>query len=588
MRGIAVNMVAEPEGNPDEFSISIAGVDLASGTRVEFPKSGVTAIVGPNNSGKSTLLRQITAHVAQGPSARVRDKTFLVDGVQLQMSGTAADAVAWLKKHVVVTEDNGIAIYHGVRAGGIQEGNVLVRFREGINAGLQELNSLLVFYGDAWNRLNGASAVEQRDVFSSPPTAPMHVLQDDFMLFEELNQICEKVFGKSLTLDRLSKQVNLRVGRTGVPAPSVERVTEEYLAALSALPHLMEQGDGMKSMLGMLTPLLTSTYPVIFIDEPEAFLHPPQAAAVGKILGEQAKLRGAQIILATHDRNLLTGLLESDAEVSIVRLDRSASDVTRSHQLNARDLRDVWADPVLRYSNVLDGLFHRLVVLAEGDRDCHFYAAALEDAAASVGLPFSSGDVLFVPSGGKGGIPRLAKILRSVNVPVVASPDLDVLNNREMIKSIVESFGGDWSDLESDYNSATAAFRQPPDKVTVAQVLAALNGIFGERGSELFTSETRKEFAAQMRTKESMWSDLKDYGVLAFKGQAAQAAQRLLDKLDSIGVVAVRVGELEKFAPTLGVAKGPAWLPAAIGAGSHRDRDVRGHVMTLIAKANLD
>ncbi|MFF4291701.1 ATP-dependent endonuclease, partial [Streptomyces sp. NPDC001633] len=408
-------MTTEPEGNPSEFSLSVAGVDLASGTRIEFPRSGVTAIVGPNNSGKSTLLRQITAHIAQGEGARVRDNTFLVNRVQLEMTGTVADAVAWMKKHVVVTNNNGTSIFHGVRVQGIQEGSVYTRFREGISGGLQELNGFLVFYGDAWNRLNGASPVEQRDLFSSPPTEPIHVLQDDFMLFEELNQICEKVFGKPLTLDRLSKQVNLRVGRTGVPAPSVERVTEEYLSALSALPPLMGQGDGMKSMLGMLTPLLTSTYPVIFIDEPEAFLHPPQATAVGKILGEQAKLRQTQIILATHDKNLLAGLLESDAEVSIVRLDRSADDVTRSHQLNSRELRDVWADPVLRYSNVLDGLFHRMAVLAEGDRDCHFYSAALDDAATSVGLPFSAGDVLFIPSGGKGGIPRLARILRSVN-----------------------------------------------------------------------------------------------------------------------------------------------------------------------------
>ncbi len=457
----------------------------------------------------------------------------------------------------------------------------------GGNGGLQELNGFLTFYGDAWNRLNGASPVEQRDVFSSPPTSPIHILQDNFKLFEELNQISERVFRESLTLDRLSKQVNLRVGVTGVPSPSIDRPTKEYLSALSALPHLMEQGDGMKSLIGMLTPLLTSTYPIIFIDEPEAFLHPPQATAVGRILGEQAKLRRAQIILATHDKNLLAGLLESDAEISIVRLDRSASNVTRSYQLNARELRDIWDDPVLRYSNLLDGLFHRLVVLAEGDRDCHYYSAALEDASANASLPFSASDVLFVPSGGKAGMPRLARVLRSVDVPVVASPDLDVLNNRDMIKSLVESLDGDWSELERDYDVATAAFRQPPDRVTVAQVLAALNGVFSQRGDEIFTTEVKKDFAAHMRTKESLWADLKEYGMLAFKGQAAQAAQRLLAKLDSIGVVAVRVGELEKFAPTLGVAKGPAWLPAAIAAGSHREPEARAHVTKLATASGL-
>ncbi|MER6493537.1 MULTISPECIES: ATP-dependent nuclease [Streptomyces] len=574
--------------NQNEFSVFVAGVDLTSGTRIDFPKSGVTAIVGPNNSGKSTLLRQITSHISQGVRARVQDNTFLVEGVQLQMTGTLDDALAWMRRHAVVTRNGGTLIYHGVRGGQIHESNIRMRFQEmGGNGGLQELNGFLTFYGDAWNRLNGASPVEQRDVFSSPPTSPIHILQDNFKLFEELNQISERVFRESLTLDRLSKQVNLRVGVTGVPSPSIDRPTKEYLSALSALPHLMEQGDGMKSLIGMLTPLLTSTYPIIFIDEPEAFLHPPQATAVGRILGEQAKLRRAQIILATHDKNLLAGLLESDAEISIVRLDRSASNVTRSYQLNARELRDIWDDPVLRYSNLLDGLFHRLVVLAEGDRDCHYYSAALEDASANASLPFSASDVLFVPSGGKAGMPRLARVLRSVDVPVVASPDLDVLNNRDMIKSLVESLDGDWSELERDYDVATAAFRQPPDRVTVAQVLAALNGVFSQRGDEIFTTEVKKDFAAHMRTKESLWADLKEYGMLAFKGQAAQAAQRLLAKLDSIGVVAVRVGELEKFAPTLGVAKGPAWLPAAIAAGSHREPEARAHVTKLATASGL-
>jgi ABC-type cobalamin/Fe3+-siderophores transport system ATPase subunit len=581
-------MNAEPPGDPDRFCIAIASVELASGDRIEIPKSGVTAIVGANNAGKTTLLRQMTSHVAYGPNVRERDNTFLVNRVELTMTGKLSDAMAWVEKHSMVIKRGGHVFFHGVRTDGIEEGNVRLRFQEGIAGGLQELNGLLAFYGDAWGRLAGASPVEQRDNFSSPPTAPLHVLQDDPNLFDELNQISLRVFRRPLTLDRLSRHVNLRIGRTGVRAPSVERVTEEYLAALSALPRLDEQGDGMKSLIGMLTPLLASTYPIVFIDEPEAFLHPPQAAALGRILGEQAKLRRTQIVLATHDKNLLAGLLESEAEISIVRLDRSARDVTSAHQLDVQDLRTIWNDPVLRYSNILDGLFHRLVVLAEGERDCRFYAAALEEAAAGEGSSFSAGDVLFVPSGGKDGMPRLAKLLRSVNVPVAASPDIDVLNNRDAIRSLVEAVGGDWSELHRDYEAATAAFRQPRDKVTVEQVLAALKGVFEGRGDEYFSSEVKREFAAQMRSKENPWAELKFYGELAFKGEAAAAAQRLLAKLDSVGVVAVRVGELERFAPSLGVAKGPAWLPAAIAAGAHREAAARRHVSALIAVAGPD
>lgn len=571
---------ADSNGDSKEFSISIAGVELTTGDRIDFPQSGVTAIVGSNNSGKSTLLRQITSHITRGQQAAELDRTFLVHRVIFERSGTVNDALAWLREHAVELDRGGQRVFFGPGVEGVPLNDVATRLRD-IGLGLHELNNFFVFYGDAWQRLQGATPVEMRDIFSAPPTSPLHVLQDDYKLFEELNRISLEVFRQPLTLDRLSKRVNLRVGDPGVPTPKIDRVTEEYLTALSSLPPLMQQGDGMRSLLGLLVPLVTSAYPIVFIDEPEAFLHPPQAAALGRILGEQAKERGIQVILATHDRNMISGLLASEADVSIVRLNRSVDDETSVHQLNVGDLREIWDDPVLRYSNVLDGLFHRLVVLAEADGDCRFYSAALEESASDLGLPFPPGDVLFVPSGGKAGMSKLARALRAVDVPVAASPDMDLLNDRETLKGLIQSLGGVWAEYERDYDLATAPFRQPRDKVLVSQIISTLNAVFADRGDEPFTAEVRGEFATQLRAKESPWSDVKQYGELAFKGEAAQALQRLLSKLEKLGIVLARVGELERFAPALGVAKGAAWLPAALKAGAHKEPPARRHVTAL-------
>ncbi|MFJ7334649.1 ATP-dependent nuclease [Streptomyces sp. NPDC101116] len=575
-----MEIVVEPDANPEAFSISIASVELLTGDRLEFPKSGVTAIVGPNNCGKSTLLRQITSHIARGQKVAQQENTFLVRRVTLESSGTLDDGLAWLRQHVVEVERGGVPLLFGPGAEGVRLDAAMFRLKKP-EEGLQELNNLLVFYGDAWQRLQGATPIEMREKFSDPPASPLHVLQDDHELFQELNRISMEVFRQPLTLDRLSKRVNLRVGDPGVPTPKIDRVTDEYLSSLASLPELMQQGDGMRSLLGLLVPLVTSTYPIVFIDEPEAFLHPPQATALGRILGEQAKGRGIQIILATHDRNLISGLLESEADVSIVRLNRTVGDKASAHQLNGRDLREIWSDPVLRYSNILEGLFHRLVVLAEADGDCRFYSAALEEAASQLALPFPPGDVLFVPSGGKAGMPKLAKTLRAVNVPVAASPDMDLLNDKSAIKALVQSLGGAWPDYERDYVLATEPFRKPRDKVSVDQILSTLKAVFSERGDEPFTAEIREDFMAQLRSKESPWSEVKQYGELAFKGQAGPALQRLLSQLEALGIVLARVGELERFAPNLGVAKGAAWLPAAIKAGAHKNSAARNHVLAL-------
>ncbi|PJM93555.1 ATP-dependent nuclease [Streptomyces sp. CB01373] len=572
-------------GNADDFSIHIPAVELIGGGIVTLPRSGVTAIVGPNNAGKSTLLREIAAHVKHGHlNARLNSTAHIVDRILIKQSGSLDDARAWISQHATTVNLSGQN--HFVRPGAqVPIDAVNWRLVPDISeGGLQEVNDLLAFYGDAWGRMNGAAPVEMRDVFNGPALSPLHILQDRRDLFDELNSMSLEVFGQPLTLDRLSRNVNLRVGDTGVPVPKIDEISEEYWRALASLPPLTVQGDGMKSLIGLLVPLVTSAYPIVFIDEPEAFLHPPQAMALGRILGEQAKSKRTQVVLATHDRNLLSGLLQSETDVSIIRLERGGDGRTRAHQLNVDDLREIWDDPVLRYSNVLDGLFHKAVVLAEGERDCKFYSSALEEWEPKGGLPIPSGDILFVPSGGKDGFPRLAKVLRSVSVPVVASPDLDILNDRGKLRVLVQAMGGDWSLLQQDYDRATAEFRQPREATYVSHVLSALNGVFSSRQGERFTAEIRSEFMAQLRSRGNPWSSLKDYGELAFHADPV-AAQRLLDNLESMRIVAVRVGELERFAPHLGVAKGAGWLPAAITADYHRGEAVRKHVASLVTAA---
>ncbi len=580
----------EPTGDASNFSVHIPSVKMAGGSHITLPQSGVTAVVGPNNAGKSTFLRELTAHLRHGrANARMHSTSFVVDRVEVKRGGSVEDGREWCSQHArtVIRDGQEWFVRPGASAGGIPIGAVDWRLRADLTeSGTQELYDLFAFFGDAWQRINGAISVEMREEFNTPAISPLHALQDDSNLMNELRRISLEVFGKDMTLDRLSKQVNLRVGSTGISAPAIDNISEEYWKALSGLPKLMDQGDGMKSLIGLLLPLLTSAYPIVFIDEPEAFLHPPQAMALGRILGEQAREKKIQVVLATHDRNLISGLLQSEADMSIVRLERSQDDETTAHQLNVGDLKELWDDPVLRYSNVLDGLFHKAVVLAEAERDCRFYSSALAEFEPKGELSMLPGDILFVPSGGKDGLPRLARILKSVSVPVVASPDLDILNDRGKVRTLVEAMGGDWDHVKNDYDKATSEFRQPREAVEISHVLAALNGTFLSRQGEKFTAAVRQEFMIQLRSKGNPWAPLKEYGELAFRGNP-KAAQDMLNKLDSIGIVAVRVGELERFTPQLGVSKGPAWLPAAIASNGHKSDAARRHVASLVAASQV-
>jgi hypothetical protein len=339
----------------------------------------------------------------------------------------------------------------------------------------------------------------------------------------------------------------------------------------------------------MILPILTGTHPIFVIDEPEAFLHPPQASALGNELGALARANGLQIILATHDRNLLTGLLQSDADVSVVRLSRSETS-TKAYQLDASELRDVWNDPVLRYSNILEGLFHRMVVLAESDHDCRFYAAALDYAATQSKLPLAPSDVLFVPAGGKAGLARLARALHAVRVPVIVSPDLDILNDRVVLRGLFEGCRGQWSTIAADYDLAMKPFHHVKNPRSVSDVLQAITAVLSVTPNEQYAEEHQRAVRQQLHVP-SPFAELKKIGEKALMTvpESAVAATRLLSALKAVGIIPVHVGELERFAPLLEVSKGPAWLPAALKAGAHRDADAQEHVRRLLdAWTDLD
>ncbi|WP_175274799.1 ATP-dependent nuclease [Prescottella equi] len=408
---------------------------------------------------------------------------------------------------------------------------------------------------------------------------PIHFIEDDEVLFNELADLSVKIFGQPLTLDRLSGKSQFRVGETTTPAPPIDKVSNQYIAELAELVPLHEQGDGMQSVLGVLIPTVAAVYPVVLIDEPEAFLHPPQARILGAALSGIAASRGIQIIIATHDRNIVAGLLDTpDVPVTVARLTRNGNEA-RIHQLESDKLREVWNSPSLRYTNILDGLFHQFVVLAENERDCGFYAATLSEYSNLRDHSVQPHDVLFLPTNGKHSMAQLATVLSAVGVKVVASPDLDVLNEERTIKLIVNSVGGDWDSMHRNYSTATNEFRQPRRKLTNADVQVVISSILEKDSNAIYTGDVKRSVQASLQV-ESEWSRLKDYGAVAFKAERA-AADTLLADLDAVGVVAVRVGELEGFASKF--SKGASWLREALADNAHKTPEAFDHIRRIVS-----
>ncbi|MCA0331085.1 MAG: AAA family ATPase [Actinobacteria bacterium] len=569
-------------GDASKFGFALTKARLLNGDEVAFTTAGVTAIVGGNNVGKSTFLVELINLIAHH-SGNTPPPSRIVSSIETLKEGDRRDAVAWLAEHATFLGDANNPGFQRPNAGH-QHVQQQVSHWGSAAPETGPMHPFLCFYGNAQGRFGMAGNAQLRDSHEEPASHPVHALQDDRQLLDELNATSLEIFRTQLTLDNLGRTVRLRVGALSLPAPPVDAVTQEYRDAMAQLPELDAQGDGMRSLLGLLLPLITAKYPLIAIDEPEAFLHPPQAHALGRSLGSLAADKHVQVIVATHDKDFLAGLLESDAPVSVVRLTRDGS-LVRAHQLPEDGVRDLWTDPVLRYTNVLDGLFYQLVVLAEAENDCSYLAAALDALSESgfEGLP-AKNEVLFLPTGGKDGMAKVARSLSSVNVPVVAAPDLDALSDRGKLKALVEAVGGSWNeDLDSVYDASTRDLRVAGEVVKVGVVVDAVNQLLGGRRDEQYTQEHRDTVKAQLRAGSGPWAEVKQHGLSAFKGEAGPSVRRLLELLADQHVVLVHDGELESLAPEVSARKGPGWLSAALEAGAHKNNQTQAHILRVVS-----
>ena len=158
------------------------------------------------------------------------------------------------------------------------------------------------------------------------------------------------------------------------------------------------------------------------IDEPESFLHPPQARIMGQIIGQTLGSH-QQAFISTHSEEIIKGLLEvCPHRIKIVRITRD-KDTNHFSILNNEDFSKVWNDPLLRYSNIMASLFHKTVVLCESDSDCKMYSI-IENHIKQKEQKYS--ETLFIHCGGKHRMSKIIIALRALDIDVKLIADIDL------------------------------------------------------------------------------------------------------------------------------------------------------------------
>ncbi len=530
----------------EKFTYKIDEIRFSDGTCIQ--PSALTVIVGPNNSGKSRALRDIETLITGRSRPRV-----VVTGLSHSMPRDVCEFREAYKVEPHTDQNNSIFF-------GCLSSNLTTRHRVHIGHDWEEeLGKHLSLQNDharvilaSWfgNMFVSMFSTEDRlklvkESESALPDDAESLLQALYVegreVEDEIRLIFQEAFQKDIRLDYSAlRKLLLRIGNDLSSAPADGR---DALGYYKTVEKLDDQGDGMRSFIATLITLFVGKRPVLLLDEPEAFLHPPQAFRLGEVIAQQSSA-DRQVIVATHSSELLRGILSQRQDVTILRVNRieEKSDVKI---LSSKDVALFANDPLLSSTRILDGIFYKGAIIVEADADAVFYQR--------IGRQLSGADNYhFAHAHNKQTVARVLAPYLSLGIRYAAIVDFDIIRVKSEFISLVEKFKFSKEDtlaLDKLRSKIVEYVEKVPPAELLEKVLDSLRKKIAavESDSQNADLKLSKLLADLKKVRESgtAWEIYKKKGRLALDDAGREAFDELWKICASKGLFIVPIGELE-------------------------------------------
>lgn len=500
----------------------VPGADTES-----FQTTPITVFVGPNNSGKSKVLREINRYCSNGQR---ESSDVIIERIEFEnFSDESADeriqrVTLPRKIGEALNPDHVIIGKRGTR-NQVQRDRLLQALQDPNGQSRNfcpwylAFNTLIL---DGKNRINLINQQSAGDLQHDPQSS-FQVLFRDNVRRSEVRRIIHDAFNLFFTIDPTHLgQLRLRLSGRAPNSEQEERGIHDEAVRFhgNALP-IEEASDGVKAFTGMITEIVAGDPHVLLIDEPEAFLHPALSFNLGKEIALASLGSEKRLFVSTHSPNFVMGCIQSGAPVNIVRLTyRNA--VATARLLPSAEILRLMRNPLLRSTGVLGGLFYEFVVVTESDTDRAFYQEINERLlryAPDRGIP----NCLFLNAQNKQTVRTIILPLRELGIPTAGVVDIDVLKEGGRV----------WTDFLS------TGFVPDLEQESLATLRAAAKQKFDATGRDM----------------------KRDGGVAILSSHDREAVGNLFDRLQQYGLFVVRRGELESWLSNLrGTGHGPSWL----------------------------
>lgn len=519
----------------------IKELHFSDGQAMALERDSIVVFVGPNNAGKTTCLRDIYSHLSGDPCQGLV--------ASIYYDKPSVSDVERLLDEVSVESKDGLGYHEGM---GFRVSDYDLKNHGKKPCYPKSIKEMLFRFLTTDARLSACNP-EKSISREEAAIGPISQLLKDSSYLEKVSGAFKSAFALEVIPNYfVGGEVPLCLGTTPTAQPdmSVSRIGDYMYDLLSGYPLAHLQGDGMRSFLGVVLYLYIDRYSALFIDEPESFLHPPQAALMGSLIASNETV-GRQLFISTHSKDLLNGMLSSGASrVRVVRVVRTEAGNSFA-LLGSDDVASLSSTTLLKYSDLANALFHGRTILCESDSDCMFYQAIWDVVKDGKPAP------LFLPVGGKARFKVFSALLSKLDIDYAVVADADIIREPSDFKDLLSRVGGGWDDIRDDWTNIKnelGSDNGPNSKVLRAEINRILDACGDGKVSKSNCSKIRN-----LLESKSCWDEIKSHGGGALRGVAFEAFKRIEKAFAACGVYIVPVGELECFVPSVS-SHGPTWV----------------------------
>lgn len=517
-------------------SVVIKKIKFNDNTEIELNNDDIVVFVGANNVGKSRVLKDIKNDILESSSKKV-----IVDEIEYQDTNFEEINMRNYFKNNFELGPNGYDIAVDVN----HTHNYNEHNFQNVKSGDKHFYKVLFSFLSTESRLNMTAPISYSFINDKLRFNVMRKLERDKKNITTLNDIVFSCFGRKIDISEGTWQNAVyklyKFGTKDEIDKSVSADTREARCLLESLENLNDQGDGIRSAVAILASLITTTHSLYLIDEPETFLHPPQARILGRNIVDLSQNK--QCFISTHNIDLLRGMLEKNyARIKIIKINRT-DNVNEFYVLDNDSIKVVSDDKNLKYSNILNGLFYNTVVLCENESDCKFYSALLEKIDNDCYQ-----NTLFCAVGGKDQFKIIIPLLNKLKINFLVIADLDLINNRDKLKDLINSIETNkYNQISSIHNDFLNLFESKTDDQVKKQSEIKEEILSFITDTHYMSDETASKIR-QVLKNISHLKLLKNCGKSCLPaGECVQKYNQIINFLNKSNIFVVECGEIERF-----------------------------------------